>query len=186
MVVDQHIASERWCFEALQHRDSRQGCVVQPLLTPLSLSTTAEESAVLEANLPLLFSMGFDCKPDSQHAHTWGVWSLPVLYPERAHQQETALNQLQHLIQRLIDEGNIEPDTEYLYATMACHMAIRAGDVLNHSQQERVIEDWLACTLPWSCPHGRPIAHTIDAHSLNDFFARPSLPVNSGFGGYTN
>jgi DNA mismatch repair protein MutL len=183
MVVDQHIASERWCFEALQQRDARHGMVVQPLVVPLPLNTTAEETVVLEANAPLFSSMGFQYKPHPSTPHLWEVWSVPVLYPERSHQQETALNQLKHLIQRLLEESLIEPDTEYLYATMACHMAIRAGDILNHAQQQRVVEDWLACTLPWSCPHGRPIAHTIDARALNDFFARPSLPINSGYEG---
>jgi DNA mismatch repair protein MutL len=84
------------------------------------------------------------------------------------------------MIEQLTHQPEAGLDTEHLYATLACHMAIRAGDVLTPFQQERVVEDWLTCTLPWSCPHGRPIAHTIDAQSLNNFFDRPSLPVNSG------
>ena len=36
-----------------------------------------------------------------------------------------------------------------------------------------------ACRLPWTCPHGRPIAHTIRTEELNHFFHRPSLPVNA-------
>jgi DNA mismatch repair protein MutL len=182
MVVDQHIASERWCFEALQARDARQGRVVQPLLTPLLFSPSASEMAYLHEHTELFQQMGFNCRPAPDDSRQWQLWSMPVLYPERAHQQDSVTDQLKHMLAQLETQPQAEPDTEYLYATMACHMAIRAGDILTHTQQERVVEDWLQCHLPWSCPHGRPIAHTIDAAALNAFFARPSLPVNAGFG----
>jgi len=62
---------------------------------------------------------------------------------------------------------------------LACHSAVRAGDTLTNPEMEEVIRRWLACKLPWTCPHGRPIAHTISKGELNHFFHRPSLPVSA-------
>jgi DNA mismatch repair protein MutL len=180
MVVDQHIASERWCFEALQQQHETEKVVVQSFVTPLILDVNLEEADVLQQYADALEKVGFQCRPVQADTLTkWELWSVPVLYPDRT-QYVSPLQQLKHMIEQWLHQPTAHLDTEALYSTMACHMAIRAGDVLNPVQQERVVEDWLTCTLPWSCPHGRPIAHTIDAKSLNNFFDRPSLPANAG------
>lgn len=180
MVVDQHIASERWCFEALQAQHKASETVVQRFVTPLELDLSPEEGDVLKAHLSQFEAVGFACEAlDLNQLTQWRIWGVPVLYPER-NTPHSPIHQLKHMIEQLTHQPEAGLDTEHLYATLACHMAIRAGDVLTPFQQERVVEDWLTCTLPWSCPHGRPIAHTIDAQSLNNFFDRPSLPVNSG------
>lgn len=180
MVVDQHIASERWCFEALQAQEHHAETVVQRLLTPLHLDLSPEEGDVLKRYVLHVEEAGFTCTALDENQWTqWQVWSIPVLYPDRSH-LVSPLQQLKQMIEAWQHQPSAALDTEHLYATMACHMAIRAGDVLSAHQQERVIEDWLSCTLPWSCPHGRPIAHTIDAKALNHFFDRPSLPLNAG------
>ena len=180
MVVDQHIASERWCFEALQAKHDASETVVQRFVTPLELDLSPEEGEVLNAHISQFEAVGFACEAVDLNQWTqWRIWGVPVLYPER-NTPHSPVYQLKHMIEQLTHQPEAGLDTEHLYATLACHMAIRAGDVLTPFQQERVVEDWLTCTLPWSCPHGRPIAHTIDAQSLNNFFDRPSLPVNAG------
>ena len=180
MVVDQHIASERWCFEALQAQHQSSETVVQRFVTPLELDLSPEEGDVLKSHMSQFEAVGFACEAvDLHQLQKWHVWGVPVLYPER-NTPHSPVHQLKHMIEQLTHQPSACLDTEHLYATMACHMAIRAGDVLSPFQQERVVEDWLSCTLPWSCPHGRPIAHTIDAQALNGFFDRPSLPVNAG------
>jgi DNA mismatch repair protein MutL len=178
MVVDQHIASERWCYEHLVNQLERSSPVVQPLLTPLPLHTL--EPSLLDTlaeHAALLASLGFSCQ---QHPYDgrWALHSVPLLYPDKA-SALSPLQQLQHLLQQLAEAGTAELNTELLLATMACHMAIRAGDTLTLAQMERLVVDWLACTMAWSCPHGRPIAHTIAPEELNHFFERPSLPANS-------
>ncbi|MFM7468107.1 MAG: DNA mismatch repair endonuclease MutL [Vampirovibrionales bacterium] len=75
--------------------------------------------------------------------------------------------------------GIIQQWSSDYIATMACHRAVRAGDTLTSESMAEVVKAWLACKLPWSCPHGRPIAHTVTLRELNHFFERPSLPVHA-------
>lgn len=178
MVVDQHIASERWCYEQLVLQSVAETPVVQPLLSPIVLDMlSAEQARTLEQYQPWLAQrMGFIC--ERNHANNlWLLTSVPQLYPLR--KTLSPVQQLEQLLEQLALTGEAELDTEHLFATMACHTAIRAGDVLTVPQMEQLVIDWLACSLPWSCPHGRPIAHTIEADELNAFFDRPSLPVSS-------
>ena len=178
MVVDQHIASERWCYELLVMQSTSEKMVVQPLLSPIVLDVlSAEQTSVLEQYHGWLKErMGFDCQRN-QAGNLWLLCSVPQLYPNR--KTISPVQQLESVLEQLALTGEAELDTELLFATLACHTAVRAGDVLTQPQMERLVVDWLACSLPWSCPHGRPIAHTIEAEELNAFFDRPSLPVSS-------
>ena len=178
MVVDQHIASERWCYETLVTQSTVEKMVVQPLISPLVLDVLSAEQASVLAQYQgwLKDRLGFDCQRN-QANNLWLLYSAPQLYPNR--KTIPPVQQLEAVLEQLAIKGDAELDTELLFATLACHTAVRAGDVLTHQQMERLVVDWLACSLPWSCPHGRPIAHTIEADELNAFFDRPSLPVSS-------
>lgn len=85
----------------------------------------------------------------------------------------------ENLLAQLEETGSMKLDLDHMIATLACHSAVRAGDTLEHDAMRLVISQWLECHLPWTCPHGRPIAHTISKSELNHFFHRPSLPVNA-------
>jgi DNA mismatch repair protein MutL len=178
MVVDQHIASERWCYEALVLQSTAEKTVVQPLLSPIVLDVlSAEQMGVLTQHQTWLKErLGFDCQRNSAD-NLWLLCSVPQVYPHR--KTSSPVQQLEAVLEQLAVSGEAELDTALLFATVACHTAVRAGDVLTQMQMERLVVDWLACSLPWSCPHGRPIAHTIEAEELNAFFDRPSLPVSS-------
>lgn len=183
MIVDQHIASERYCYEALKHAVTSQEPPVQTLLGVEPLALSPVQLALLDEHRESLEALGFRYQlqtleaPEQQQPTHVLLTGVPLLYPER--KQLSPLQQLYHMLETLEAGGNAEPDSELLLATLACHTAVRAGETLNHEQMERMVKDWLACSLPWSCPHGRPIAHTLEVSQLNQFFHRPSLPVNA-------
>jgi DNA mismatch repair protein MutL len=176
MVVDQHIASERWGYERLMNQlQGTGGSTVQPLAVPMPLPLPPGQTALLRQHEPELAELGFTVSWDEND--TPYLASYPLIYPGRG--QLSPTEQVAHLLHQWETAEQAEPDWERLTSTLACHTAVRAGDTLTHAQMEQVVRDWLACQLPWSCPHGRPIAHTIEATELNQFFDRPSLPVNA-------
>lgn len=182
MVVDQHIASERDFFEsltlnltgetpAIQHLVVAQPLVVSPVQRELLVRYQAEF-----AQLGFLYSVSEEA--DSAEIKTVELTGYPLVYAGR----DGVFKQgglFEDLLAQLEETGEMKLDLDHLIATLACHSAVRAGDTLNNEQMELVIERWLACKLPWTCPHGRPIAHTISKGELNHFFHRPSLPVSA-------
>jgi len=174
VVVDQHIASERTFFERFKHNTQLDQPETQGLLTATPITLTASQKALLSEKQAWFNAIGFGFQwvSDTQVALT----SVPLLYLEKNQPEQW----FEELLGQLEQTGEMAVNLDNLLATMACHSACRAGDVLDNSTMTAIINQWLACQLPWTCPHGRPIAHTIAADELNKFFHRPSLPVNAG------
>lgn len=175
MVVDQHIASERALFERISRRIDSESTEIQPLLLPETLSLAPTQRVIATEHQAALEKLGFRFVVEDE---TLTLHGFPLIYPER--QSDPPLRQLLSLLEQIEATGQASLPLGDLVATLACHSAVRAGDVLNTDQMNRVIEAWLASTLPWTCPHGRPIAHTIQTEDLHRFFHRGSLPVNAG------
>ena len=177
MVVDQHIASERDFFEALTLNLTGATPAIQHLVVPHPLMVSPVQRDLLMrhqadfARLGFLYSL-------SEDKNALQLTGYPLVYAGRDGVfQQGGL--FENLLAQLEETGSMKLDLDHLIATLACHSAVRAGDVLTAEQMHWVIDRWLACQLPWTCPHGRPIAHTIPKSELNHFFHRPSLPVSA-------
>ncbi|MEB3287822.1 MAG: DNA mismatch repair endonuclease MutL [Vampirovibrionales bacterium] len=183
MVVDQHIASERELFEQIARRMLAQAPPVQNCLQTVSITLSPSQFSLLEndGNRAIFEKLGFSYALDAER-QSLALTGIPLIYQDRMPNQQP-----QRLFEDLLTqleatgEARLEADqhVNHLIATLACHSAVRAGDPLTHRDMERVIQGWLGSTLPWTCPHGRPIAHTIQKEELNKFFHRPSLPLGS-------
>lgn len=175
LVVDQHIASERDFFESLTLNLTAEAPDIQRLVTALPLAVSPVQRDLLVryrdefARLGFLYSVADDAVQ---------LTGYPLVYAGRDKMFQSG-GLFENLLAQLEETGEMKLDLDHLIATLACHSAVRAGDSLSHSEMEVVIDRWLACQLPWTCPHGRPIAHTISTNELNQFFHRPSLPVNA-------
>lgn len=176
MVVDQHIASERTFFEALTLNLTGETPDIQRLVTAAPLAISPAQRELLTRHREDFARLGFLYEmPD---ADTVQLTGLPLIYAGRDGTERPAA-QFEQLLTQLEETGEMRLDLDHLIATLSCHSAVRAGDALSEQEMTEVIRRWLACRLPWTCPHGRPIAHTISKNELNHFFHRPSLPVNA-------
>ncbi len=177
MVVDQHIASERTFFESLSRNLLDVEPTVQHLLTtkPLTISPVQKDLLTQEqasfARLGFLYTLD----PDAAVVHLTGY---PLVYEGRDGVFKGG-GLFENLLHQLEETGDMKLDLDLLIATLSCHTAVRAGDPLLTHEMTTIIQRWLECKLPWTCPHGRPIAHTISKSEMNHFFLRPSLPVNA-------
>ncbi len=173
MVVDQHIASERELFESLTLSIRGETPSVQKLMTSTPMAITPTQHELLTSSRSHFEQLGFEFELSDNDVTLKG---MPLIYDGRVDEPR---QMFEDMLAQLEETGEMRPDIDLLIATLACHTAVRAGDVLTHPEMVRVVEGWLTCRLPWTCPHGRPIAHTIPKDDLNHFFHRPSLPVNS-------
>jgi DNA mismatch repair protein MutL len=185
MVVDQHIASERAWFEKLSRQILAPVAAGQAprqhLLTSEVLPLSAEARGQLDAVRDTLAQWGFAWRLEEAGVV---LRAVPVVYASRPPQEVfswllASLSPPEDAAASAGAATSAPPPApiDHLVATLACHSAVRAGDVLRTEDMEAVIAEWLACRLPWTCPHGRPIAHTIRRDELQRFFHRQSLPV---------
>jgi DNA mismatch repair protein MutL len=188
MVVDQHIASERAFFETLTLNLTGEAPAVQQLITAQPLYVSPVQQDLLMRHQAAFARLGFlyqlseapdDEEPDRNEQNIVELTGYPLVYAGRDKMFESG-GLFENLLAQLEETGDMKLDLDHMIATLACHSAVRAGDTLTVPEMNQVIERWLACQLPWTCPHGRPIAHTISKQELNHFSHRPSLPVNAG------
>jgi DNA mismatch repair protein MutL len=166
VVVDQHAASERVVYEALR-QDGR--LARQELVSPVTLRLTARQASLLEARQAEIAAAGYLVEPFGGGA--WRVGAVPV-YRGRLARAEL----LPALLDELADGGRpTVPNglAERTCATIACHAAVRAGDVISAEEMGRILE--ALYRLPeaaYACPHGRPILVRLPRGRLDRWFLR--------------
>jgi DNA mismatch repair protein MutL len=57
-------------------------------------------------------------------------------------------------------------------ASIACHSAVRAGDMLSHEEMVALVRQLEGAESPHTCPHGRPTMLHLSANSLEREFGR--------------
>jgi DNA mismatch repair protein MutL len=164
-IVDQHVAHERVLFERLFLR--RHAPAIQPLLPPRVVQLGPEALARLSPFLPELAAVGIEAEPFGGDALV--VRGLPDFLVDRDPQ---AL--LEDLLERLEREGRVDLDTfrRDLNAELACRAAIKKHHALPPELALRLIQDLLACEVPNTCPHGRPIIKKLTLDDLERSFGR--------------
>jgi len=166
VLIDQHAASERVVYEALR----RNGTLArQTLMAPVLLTLSGGQRSALEEHGAAVRAAGFDVDEFGPGTHR--VRSVPA-YRGRTARPEA----LGELLTELAEGGRPTlPDglEERTAASIACHAAIRAGDVVEREEFARVLEALHA--LPeasYSCPHGRPIQVRVPRSRIDRWFLR--------------
>jgi DNA mismatch repair protein MutL len=164
-IVDQHVAHERVLFERLFLR--RHAPAIQPLMPPQVVQLGPEALARLAPFLAELGAAGVEAEPFGNDAVV--VRGLPDFLVDRDPQ---AL--LEDLMDRLEREGRVDLEVfrRDLNAELACRAAIKKHHALPPDLALRLIEDLLACEVPNTCPHGRPIIKKLTLDDLERSFGR--------------
>jgi DNA mismatch repair protein MutL len=175
VLVDQHAAHERVLYERLRAAWLEGSVERQGLLVPTTIELEAAVLTALVEHQEVIETLGFEVEPFGER--TLAIRAVPALLAER---------DPIGLIRGLADElrsgaqlgAPMRPGTrilegaDRLFATMACHSARRAGEVLDPREQRALLES--ADAIPWapSCPHGRPVAVPITLAEIERRFGR--------------
>ena len=175
LLVDQHAAHERVLYESLRAAWLDAGVPRQPLLVAETLELEPASLAALVEQGAEVAALGYEVEPFGASAVV--VRAVPALLAER-----DPLGGLRSLAEQLRagQGGAMLPRAgsrwldaaDRLFASLACHSARRAGEVLPVAEQ-RALADALDA-IPWAptCPHGRPVAVPIAASEIARRFGR--------------
>jgi len=151
-VLDQHAAAERVIFSRLRKSHQARAVATQALLFPLIVEVGADEAELLEQRAAEIAALGLDVRlrgPGQASVH-----AVPRLLADGS--PERLLRDLLRELSRKDDRAYSDAVDKAL-ATMACHAAVRAGDVLSAVEASGLLRDLDGADFAGYCPHGRPI-----------------------------
>jgi DNA mismatch repair protein MutL len=169
-LIDQHAAHERIRFERVERQHSQRGVEVQGFLEPAIFEATPRQNALLklqqpESSLPLsenLAGFGFELEPFGNNT-----------YLVRAAPAGLDVKGCLATIRELLDsppEG--KSWTERIAVSIACHGAVKAGQVLSDSEMRELVRELEQTSTPHTCPHGRPTMIHLNLSQLEKDFKR--------------
>jgi len=162
VVVDQHAAHERIAYEAI--RVCAQGTVAtEPLLVPFSIELDGGQAAALEEAIDVLQEAGLEIEPFGER--TYRVVATPAGYDARR-------LDVRAMLEDLTADTKARDVRERVWATLACHSVVRAGEQLDYAEMTSLIERLQRCENPMHCPHGRPTIVRLEAPDFAKLFKR--------------
>ena len=152
-LVDQHAAHERVVFERLMNTFKKGQIEVQSLLIPLVFDYSAEEVEALIAHRDQVEKMGLSL--ERMGPESIAVQSIPMIVSENA--VSGALRRLAYELLQNADSAAFESAIGDVFASMACHSVIRAGQSQSVEQMQSLLRQMDDYPLSSFCPHGRPV-----------------------------
>jgi DNA mismatch repair protein MutL len=170
VIVDQHAAHERITFERLRQMHRQKHVVSQRLLFPIPVELDDEVmAAVREKNLLSdLEGLGFEVEDFGPK--TLLLRAVPDLL-KKADPKPLLLD----VITGLGEDSRIDAAGERfdeVFATMACHGALRAGDEIAREQALALLKQLDEVDLRSHCPHGRPVLFALPMKEIGQRLGR--------------
>lgn len=167
-LIDQHAAHERVMFEKLMEARKNKNIEMQNFLIPLALDVTTEQREVLLEQIEELENLGIVI--ESGGPETILVVSAPALVKERA-----VASVLIQFAEDVINKGgsfSIDRKLNDIFATMACHSAIRAGKAMSADEMSSLLQQMDQYKLSSYCPHGRNVYIQMTKSKIERDFGR--------------
>ncbi len=169
VLLDQHAAHERILFEQMLARlESGGNAASQRLLLPETVELPARETEFVRRSLEVLGRLGIGLSEFGDR--TFLLDGLPPFVRVRSPKA---------FVLSLIDElqaagtgVNALRAGEETIAKTVCRHAVKANDPLSTPEVENLIEDLRRCTMPYTCPHGRPTLIEMGWRELEKRFGR--------------
>ncbi len=167
LIADQHAAHEKIIYQRLMNL--RGGGIRQNLLVPATLELAASEASLLQKCRPALENLGFEMEE-------FGGRSFVIRSAPADTQDRDIPDLIRQVLSEVEESGRVPAEFDLarrVCASMACHLAVKAGKRLASREMEALVRELLALSDPLCCPHGRPTLMRLDASQLSRTFRRP-------------
>jgi len=169
VLLDQHAAHERILFEQMRDRlDHGDQAPAQKLLLPETIELSVRDAHFLRGQLAALVRLGVGLAEFGER--TFLLDALPPFVKVR-----DARRFVLELVDELKAAGaevNASRLGEHVIAKTVCRHAVKANDPLAGSELENLVADLRRCTMPYTCPHGRPTLIEMNYRELEKKFGR--------------
>ncbi len=164
VLVDQHAAHERILYNRLLERLRTGRGASQPLLIPQAVDVEPSLIAAAADHRAELANLGLEYEE-------FGPRSLRITAVPAELPSGRATAAIQETLAALA-ENRGDGAMEKAAAALACHSAVRFGDVLDVAEQRKLLADLEAAEESITCPHGRPTRLLVEWQELTRHFRR--------------
>jgi DNA mismatch repair protein MutL len=167
LVIDQHVAHERVLYEKILRRITASARASQQLLFPVTREVTAGDFSLLQEVQGELEAMGFELKFFGKNAVV--IEGVPV--DARPGGEGSILQETIDLYKEFRKDfpGTVRDN---LAKSFACRSAVKTGDPLEEPEMRALLAQLFQSTMPYVCPHGRPVALRIPLEEMDRRFGR--------------
>jgi DNA mismatch repair protein MutL len=168
VIIDQHAAHERVMLGKFKANEADREPAKQSLLAPVQLDLDYREKAILEENLDLLRSLGFDISEFG--GNTYSVDGVPDFLVN-----DDITQVMRGFIDDLLNDQSPREAArrhEHILHTLACKAAAKFGKRLSTYEQEALIKSLLQTEGSSACAHGRPTMIRLSFNELEQKFGR--------------
>ena len=166
-LIDQHAAHEKVYFEKYKKSIEEAKVEVQPLVLPILLELTLDDFAYFIENKEVFKEAGF--KAEEFGDDSVRISEVPY-FLGKLNAKELFLSIINNL--RNLGSGKTTEVKFNKIASLACKAAVKANDVLNVLEMEKLIDDLRYLDDPFNCPHGRPTIIKFTSYDLDKKFKR--------------
>jgi DNA mismatch repair protein MutL len=164
VLVDQHAAHERVLYNRLLERLRSGRGMSQALLIPQAVDLEPALIAAAANHRADLANLGLEYEEFGPRSLR--ITAVPVEMP--AGRATAAVQETLAALAENRGDGALETAA----AALACHSAVRFGDVLDIAEQRRLLADLEAAEESVTCPHGRPTRLLVEWQELTRHFRR--------------
>ncbi len=164
VLVDQHAAHERVLYNRLLERLRTGLGATQPLLMPQAVDVEPALIAAAADHRADLASLGLEYEEFGPRSLR--ITAVPAEMP--AGRATAAVQETLAALSETRGDGAMHKAA----AALACHSAVRFGDVLDVAEQRRLLADLETAEESITCPHGRPTRLVVEWQELTRHFRR--------------
>ena len=169
MIVDQHVAHERVLYERALASFDNAVPVSQQLLFPQTLQLSPGDFSLAKDLIPHLQAIGFELKLFGKNAIMLEGVPTDVKAGTEGSILQDILDEFKNNQHRVKLEAR-----DNVAKSFSCKAAIKAGDKLSDVEMRVLIDQLFATSMPYVCPHGRPVVVKISLTELDRRFMRTS------------
>ena len=167
MVIDQHVAHERILYDKAINSFDADIPFSQQLLFAEEVKLDLADHELLKSIDPYLNKLGFELKFKKKNV----VIINGVPSDVKSGYEVDTLNGIIKEYRINEEEKHLE-ERDNLAKSFSCKTAIKAGDKLTEQEMRVLVDHLFATTMPYVCPHGRPIIIKIPLGEFDKRFGK--------------
>lgn len=167
MIIDAHVAHERILYEKALEAFSANIPFSQQLLFSQELQVDPGDYELLKELNSYLSKLGFEIKFSKNNKIV--INGVP---------SDIKMGSEMEILQDILEEYKSNQQEkgldikEKIAASYSCKAAIKAGDRLTEKEMRLLVDQLFATSMPYVCPHGRPIVIKISLNEFDNRFGR--------------